>query len=315
MFYPSYQEIIMNIIQTENLTKNYGTTKAIDNVSMHVQEGEIYGFLGLNGAGKTTTIRLLLGMIKPDSGSCLVFGQKPGNGAKIWNEVGYMVETPHSYPNLTVLENLKVIYQLRGLKDKNLIDQTIEKLQLTRYKDKKEKHLSLGNKQRLGLAKALLHKPKLLLLDEPINGLDPAGIVEIREFLRDLSHNHGTTIFLSSHILSEIARLATRIGIVHEGKLIKEINTHELDEQIIKKLQVRTLNNDKALKLLNSKGHKFSSNGNYILESTDLKAIQHPEQLATLLVNEKLPPTKLNVFEEDLESYFLRIIHEQKDPS
>lgn len=305
----------MNIIQTENLSKSYGTTKAVDSVSMHVQEGEIYGFLGLNGAGKTTTIRLLLGMIKPDSGSCFVFGQKPGNGAQIWNEVGYMVETPHSYPNLTVLENLKVIYQLRGLKDKNLIDQTIDKLQLTRYKDKKEKHLSMGNKQRLGLAKALLHKPKLLLLDEPINGLDPAGIVEIREFLKDLSQNHGTTIFLSSHILSEIARLATRIGIVHEGKLIKEINTHELDEQIIKKLQVKTLNNNKALKLLESKGYQFSSNGNSILESTEQEAIRHPEQLATLLANEKLPPTKLNVFEEDLESYFLRIIHEQKDPS
>ena len=195
----------MNIIQTNKLTKRYGDTIAVNSVSIHVKEGEIYGFLGLNGAGKTTTIRLLLGLIKPDSGSCKLFEKEPKQSSDIWNEVGYLIETPHSYPNLSVYENLEVICKLRDISAKSKINEIIDRLKLDPYKNKKEKNLSSGNKQRLGLAKALIHKPKLLLLDEPINGLDPAGIVEIRELLKELAENHKTTIFLSSHILSEIS--------------------------------------------------------------------------------------------------------------
>ncbi|KPJ96407.1 MAG: bacitracin ABC transporter ATP-binding protein [Gammaproteobacteria bacterium SG8_11] len=298
----------MNIIQTENLTKKFGDTIAVDNVSIHIKKGEIYGFLGLNGAGKTTTIRLLLGMIKPDSGSGILFNQKPKQASEIWNDIGYLVETPHSYPNLTVTENLEVIYRLRGLKNISLINEVIKKLQLTRYKDQKEKYLSLGNKQRLGLAKALIHRPKLLILDEPVNGLDPAGIVEIREHLKDLVHNHNTTVFLSSHILSEIAKLATRIGIIHEGKLIKEINTNELDRQIIKKLLINTINNEKAIQLLKNNGFNASINKDAFIETSDSKAIQRPEDIATFLVNSRVALKQLNVVEEDLESYFLRLI-------
>ncbi|MBN1599285.1 MAG: ABC transporter ATP-binding protein [Bacteroidales bacterium] len=298
----------MNIIKTENLTKIFGDTIAVDTVSMHVKQGEIYGFLGLNGAGKTTTIRLLLGLIRPDFGSCYLFGQKPKQASGIWNEVGYLVETPHSYPNLTVTENLKVIYNLRGLKEKSIIKDVISILRLTQYKNKKEKHLSLGNKQRLGLAKALIHKPKLLILDEPVNGLDPEGIAEIREFLKDLTQNHGTTIFLSSHILSEISKLTTRIGIIHGGKLIKEIDSYELEEQIIKKLLVNTVDNNKAINILNENNLAVSINGDSILEIAEQNAIAHPEKIAAILVNNNIPPKMLRVFEEDLESYFLRII-------
>lgn len=298
----------MNIIQTENLTKKFGETIAVDNVSINVREGEIYGFLGLNGAGKTTTIRLLLGMIKSDSGTISLFGQKVEPASQIWNNVGYLVETPYSYPDLTVKENLEVFYQLRGLKDKNQIDRIISVLQLEQYRNKKAKYLSLGNCQRLGLAKALIHNPKLLILDEPINGLDPAGIVEIREFLKDLVKNHNTTIFLSSHILSEISKVATRIGIVHNGRLIKEINTNELEHQIIKKLCINTFDNRKALQLLNDKDYSASINELGLIESIDSKAITQPENISTLLVNSGLPPKMLNVFEEDLEAYFLRMI-------
>lgn len=301
----------MNVILTENLTKKFGETIAVDNVSINVREGEIYGFLGLNGAGKTTTIRLLLGMIKSDSGSISLFGRKAKQASDIWNEIGYLVETPYSYPNLTVKENLEVVYQLRGLKDKKQIDRIISVLQLDQYKNKKAKYLSLGNGQRLGLAKALIHNPKLLILDEPINGLDPAGIVEVREFLKDLVKNHHTTIFLSSHILSEISKVATRIGIVHGGKLIKEINTDELDHQIIKRLYVNTNDNQKALQILKAKGFAVSISKNGFVESTEVKAIQHPESISTLLVNSGLPPKMLNVFEEELETYFLRIIENQ----
>ena len=300
----------MNIIQTENLTKKFGDFKAVDNVSINVRIGEIYGFLGLNGAGKTTTIRLLLGMIKPNAGSISLFGQSTKQAAKIWNDVGYLVETPYSYPDLTVKENLEVFHRLRGLKDKKLIDSVIDKLQLSQYKDKKAKYLSLGNCQRLGLAKALIHKPKLLILDEPINGLDPAGIVEIREFLKDLVHNHNTTIFLSSHILSEISKVATRIGIVHEGKLVKEINTNELELQIIKKLCVKTSDNRKAIDLLADKKIIFNATGNDIIETTNIGVIQQPEIISEILANSRIPLKMLNVVEEDLETYFLRIINQ-----
>jgi ABC-2 type transport system ATP-binding protein len=134
----------MNIIQTKNLTKRYGDTIAVDNVSIHVNQGEIYGFLGLNGAGKTTTIRLLLGLIKPDSGRCKLFDNEPKQATEIWNNVGYLIETPYSYPNLSVIENLEVIFKLRGLTDKYLIDEIIERLKLTQYRNRKEKNLSIG---------------------------------------------------------------------------------------------------------------------------------------------------------------------------
>ena len=297
----------MNIIQTKQLTKRYGDTIAVDNVSIHVNQGEIYGFLGLNGAGKTTTIRLLLGLIKPDSGTCKLFEKEPKQANKIWNNVGYLIETPYSYPNLSVIENLEVIFKLRGLTDKYLIDEIIERLKLTQYRNRKEKNLSLGNKQRLGLAKALIHKPKLLILDEPINGLDPAGIVEIRELLKELSEKHNTTIFLSSHILSEIAKLTTRIGVIHNGALIKEIKSSELHEQVIKRMCITTNNNENAAKILNENGFQCTTI-NHVMELTSKEAINNPEVIATILVQHQIPPKQLYVFEEDLEHYFLRII-------
>ncbi|MGA9291166.1 MAG: ABC transporter ATP-binding protein [Ignavibacteriaceae bacterium] len=303
----------MNIIETENLTKRFGDTIAVDNISISIGEKEIYGFLGLNGAGKTTTIRLLLSMIKADYGSFLLFGRHVKQASNIWNDVGYLVETPHSYPELTVTENLEIFYRLRGLNEKSLIDNIINKLQLTAYKNRRVKHLSLGNKQRLGLAKVLMHKPKLLILDEPTNGLDPAGIVEVRELLKELVKDFNTTIFISSHILSEIAKLATRIGIVHEGKLIKEIDTVELEKQIIKKLRLNTGNNQKAYKILKDNNIDFIAGGDELLETSDKDCIKHPEKIAALLSKSDIHPKMLYVFEEDLESYFLRTIRRKTD--
>ena len=303
----------MNVIQTKNLTKSFGNTIAINDVSINVRESEIYGFLGLNGAGKTTAIRLMLNMIKPSSGSVTLFGDKVQQASQIWNKIGYLVETPYSYPNLSVTENLEVVYHLRGLKDRSSILKIINTLQLDQYKNKKAKELSLGNAQRLGLAKALIHHPKLLLLDEPINGLDPAGIVEIREFLKNLVQNQNTTIFLSSHILSEISKIATRIGIVHNGKLIKEINTIDLEHQTIKKLCIDTNNNNKVLEILNKKGIESTLSNENIVETTNARAITHPEEITTQLTNLGLPPKSIFVFEEDLEKYFLRIIHDNNN--
>lgn len=297
----------MEIIKTNALTKYFGTTPATQNISIHVKEGEIYGFLGLNGAGKTTLIRMLLGMIKPDKGNISLFGKQLTPQFDQWNDIGYMVETPFSYPNLSVSENLKVYYKLRQLTDPTLIDDIIEKLGLTAYKDKKANVLSLGNHQRLGLAKALMHKPKLLVLDEPINGLDPEGIVEVRKLLKDLSNN-GSTIFLSSHILGEISKVAHRIGIIHEGKLIKELTTKELAGQLIKKILVKTSDNTKAVQELLRANYIAVLTATDEIEITNSDAFVMPENISKLLVEKSLPPQQLYLFTEDLEMYFLRTI-------
>ncbi|HCS20863.1 MAG TPA: bacitracin ABC transporter ATP-binding protein [Bacteroidetes bacterium] len=297
----------MEIIKTTSLTKHFGTTPASDNLSIHVKEGEIYGFLGLNGAGKTTLIRMLLGMIKPDQGDIHLFGKKLTPQFDQWNDIGYLVETPYAYPNLSVIENLKIYYKLRQLNNPALIDAIIHKLKLTPYKDKKAKVLSLGNQQRLGLAKALMHQPKLLILDEPINGLDPEGIVEVRELLRDLA-NQGSTIFLSSHILGEISKVANRIGIIHEGKLVKELTTNELTDQLIKKILVATNNNAKAVQELTASGYKAVLTEEDEIAITNKEALSNPEEISKLLVERNLPPKQVYQFTEDLEMYFLRTI-------
>lgn len=296
----------MEIIKTGLLTKKYGDLKAVDNVSIHVKQGEIYGFLGLNGAGKTTTIRMLLGMIKPTSGEFKLFGQEISSLKNNWNDVGYLVESAYSYPNLSVKENLKVYAKLRGL-NKTSVDEIIENLRLTKYKDIPAKNLSLGNQQRLGIAKALIHLPKLLILDEPINGLDPQGIVEVRELLLKLA-KEGTTIFLSSHILSEISKLVTRIGIIHQGSLIRELFTAELGKQLIHKIIIDLPDHESAIDILHKDGYKVVSFDKKNIEVLDQKALDRPEDVNRLLVKNNLSPRQIYKYEEDLEHYFLRII-------
>ncbi len=301
----------MDIIKTKNITKRFGSVIAADNISVHIKQGEIYGFLGLNGAGKTTLIRMMLGMIKPDSGTISLFDKHLTSNFNQWNDIGYLVETPYSYPNLSVYENLKVIYKLRQLTNPKVIDDIIEKLKLTKYRNIKANALSLGNQQRLGLAKALIHKPKLLILDEPINGLDPEGIVEVRELLIDLAKN-GSTIFLSSHILGEISKLANRIAIIHEGKLIKELTREELFNQIIKKIVVQTADNQTAIQHLKKANYLVKQTQTSEIEITNQKAVEHPELISKLLTENRLPPKQIFLFTEDLEMYFLRTIKGNK---
>ncbi|WP_019910849.1 ABC transporter ATP-binding protein [Paenibacillus sp. HW567] len=300
------------VIQTEELTKKYGNNQAVDGLSLHVGKGELYGFLGLNGAGKTTTIRMLLGMIRPDSGSSYLFGQRVDAGShKLWGDVGYMVETPYSYPELTVRENLEIIRRLRGITDPSAVNNTMDKLQLTVYRDRKAGNLSLGNRQRLGLAKALLHNPQVLILDEPTNGLDPAGIAEIRQLLRELALNYGVTIFISSHILGEIVKLTTRIGIIHQGRLLQESDMSELQHVLQKRLVVKTRDSEAARLKLLQEGYQPKITDDRLLLISDQHAIENPDHIANLLVNAHVPPIQLNVEEEDLEAYFLRRIENE----
>jgi ABC-2 type transport system ATP-binding protein len=298
-----------DIIKTDSLTKHFGKIHAVENVSLTVRKGEIYGFLGLNGAGKTTTIRMLLGMVRPTSGEAHLNGKRVrACSHELWNNVGYLVEIPYSYPDLTVWENLEIIRRLRFISDPGAVNSVIEKLQLGAYRDRMAKNLSQGNAQRLGIAKAIIHNPHILTLDEPANGLDPAGIVEIRELLSDLAFNKGVTIFISSHILGEISRFATRIGIIHEGSLIQEVDTDQLDSLLYKRLQVHAHDKNGAKSFLEKEGYSVIIAEEGFLEITDREAIIHPENLNSLLVYAGYSPTMLRVEEEDLESYFLRII-------
>ncbi len=298
-----------NAIETHGLEKKYGDVTAVDDLSLRVACGEIYAFLGLNGAGKTTTIRMLLGMVKPSAGEVNVLGVPIRiDGKKPWAQVGHLVETPHAYPELSVRENLELIRRLRpGVPAQN-VNRIIEQLGLNTYAERRAGALSLGNAQRLGLAKALLHAPELLILDEPANALDPAGIVEIRNLLSELARTQGVTIFMSSHILGEVSRLAKRIGIIHQGKLIQELNIEELNRNRRRRLLVRARDMDAARNVLQSAGFSAVLNSNDTLDIKDDAAIRQPENIATRLVNAGHPPTLLQVDEEDLEHYFLRLV-------
>jgi ABC-2 type transport system ATP-binding protein len=298
-----------NIIETVNITKKYGSFTAVNNVSINIRKSEVYGFLGLNGAGKTTTIRMLLGMTRPTSGESFLNGKKVHSGShELWHSVGYLVEIPYSYPDLTVWENLEMIRRLRFIPDPGAVDAVIEQLQLGPYQDRMARHLSQGNAQRLGIAKAIIHHPDILILDEPSNGLDPAGIVEIREMLRDFALNKGVTVLISSHILGEISKFATRIGIIHEGRLIQEVDTDRLDQLRHKRLLIDAHNKEAVKSTLIKEGYTVNKSEEGTLEIKNEKAVNHPDDVATLLVHARLPPTVLRVEEEDLESFFLRTI-------
>ncbi|MGZ9225134.1 MAG: ABC transporter ATP-binding protein [Anaerolineales bacterium] len=294
-------------IETDQLTKRFGDVLAVDSVNLRVKQGEIYGFLGLNGAGKTTTIRALLGMIRPSEGNVKVLDQTVGpNGRGPWARVGHLVESPSAYPELTVRENLEIARRLHGISDPDATSRVIEGLVLASYADRKAGTLSSGNLQRLGLARALLHEPELLILDEPANGLDPAGVVEIRELLASLAREKGVTIFMSSHILTEVDRLATRIGIIHNGRMIEELDTDKLKKLRSKRLEIKTRNPEAAQVSLQSAGYKPVMQDGMILIDNE-HAIEHPDDIAQLLVNAGTPPMRLAVEQQDLEGHFLQL--------
>ena len=301
------------VIETQNLSKSYGDFQAVQNVDMNVERGKIYGLLGRNGAGKTTTMCMLLGLTEPTEGSIKLFGLDARDGKnrkEIYTKIGSIIETPGFYPQLNAHENLKIFSKLRG--DYN--PENIEKvLKLVNLSDEKKpfRNYSLGMKQRLGLAAALVHEPELLILDEPINGLDPAGIVEIRDMLLDITSKLGITVLISSHILSEIELLADEIGIISQGKLIKELTKEELGEQSTKSVIIEVDNIGLAEDMMIKNGYvkdsDFKVDNNEIILLTD---IDSRSKINESFVKNGIQVNELHLKEENLEEYFMRLINE-----
>ena len=271
------EEINMSdyLIETKQLTKTYGDQAAVKDVNLHVKKGRIYGLLGRNGAGKTTIMKMILGLTSITSGEVDVFGQNiKGHEKHIYPRIGAIIETPGFYPNLTGTENLEIFARLRGTAGPNAVKNALKVVGLP-YKDKKLfSKYSLGMKQRLGIANAILHDPELLILDEPTNGLDPIGIAEMRDFIKYLSAERGKTILISSHILSEIALLADDIGIIDHGALLEEESLAELERKSSKHIRFTVSDTAQAARILerafNEKKFSIQDDHNLQLYNLDL---------------------------------------------
>lgn len=248
------------IVETKNLKKSFKTYEAVKGIDLKVEEGTVYGFLGPNGAGKSTTIRMLLGLIKPTEGEVRVLGKDiRSNREEILRDVGALVESPSYYGHLTAYENLDITRNILKV-DKSEIEKVLDFVKLSDVSNKKVKEFSLGMKQRLGIANALIGNPKLIILDEPTNGLDPSGIQEVRELIKTLPKEKGITVIVSSHILSEIELMADKVGIIQNGNLIYEGTIEELKKGSSEKIILETLQNDKVIEFLRNKGYKANIN-------------------------------------------------------
>lgn len=238
------------ILSTTKLSKRYGDALRVKEVNLSVREGEIYGFLGPNGAGKSTTLKMLLGLVRPTSGQVQVFGKElQANRRFVLSQIGSLIESPSYYGHLTGLENMRVVQKLRAVPAKN-IEEALKIVRLEKQKEKQVEKYSLGMKQRLGIAMALLSFPKLLILDEPTNGLDPAGIGEIRELIKALPQQYGMTILLSSHLLSEIDQIATSVGIINHGHMLFQGKLSELHQKNQPRIIIKTTDNRAARDVL-----------------------------------------------------------------
>lgn len=293
------------VIHTIDLTKRYGTETSVDQVNLHVRKGEIYGFLGRNGAGKTTTIRMLVGLVKPTSGRIELFGEPLLHNPKgILRRVGCMVEVPGFYENLTARENLFINARIMGIHKKHAVEEALEIVGLEGETKKLVGKYSLGMKQRLGIARALLHYPELLILDEPTNGLDPIGIKEMRKLIRSLAVERNISIFISSHILSEMEQLADRMGIIHEGRLLEEISLEELRKRNRKYLEFRVSDDNRTAMLLE---RELRIEDYEVLGGGVIRIYSHLGQAALLnktLLAHDVDVSGIVLSEDKLEDYF-----------
>lgn len=252
------------IVSTHNLSKRDGRAYRVRDVNLTVNEGEVYGFLGPNGAGKSTTLKLLLGLVKPSEGRVEIFGKDLHvNRQAILAQTGALIESPAYYAHLTGLENMRVAQRLRNVPNRN-VEEVLSIVRLDKQKEKKVGEYSLGMKQRLGIAMALLSFPKLLILDEPTNGLDPAGIEEIRELIQTLPQRFGMTVLLSSHLLAEIEQVATSVGIIQDGSLLFQGSMDELRGKNQATVAIKTTDNQQAMRILQQRGVEPLFNDGYL---------------------------------------------------
>ncbi len=298
------------VIFTEALTKQYGGKTAVNQLDLSVPAGSIYGFLGPNGAGKSTTIKLLLGLIKPDSGSMKLLGREvtEKNRLTILSQTGSLIESPAYYGHLSGQENLQIICTLKNVPETE-ISRVLQIVRMEAQKDKKVRQYSLGMKQRLGLAAALIGSPKLLLLDEPTNGLDPAGIHEMRELICSLPKQFGITVLVSSHLLSEIDQMATHVGIIDKGQLIFQDTLSCLHEHSRPRLLLRTDNDKAAAQLLKRRQIPADlKEGKLYLRIHEDEAVK---KAAALLVNSDIGILRLSEQQMSLEDIFLNLTGRQ----
>lgn len=294
------------VLKIYNITKKYGEQLAVDNVNMTIKKGDIYGFIGQNGAGKTTLIRLITGLIHKSGGEIELLGANEENELnKARTMVGSLIESPSFYTNMTARENLEVSRLVRNIPGKKCIDEVLELVGLKDVEKKKVKNFSLGMRQRLGIANALMGNPKLLILDEPINGLDPMGIVEIRELLKKINKEKDMTILISSHILSELSELATTYGIISNGKLIEEITAKQLSEKCRQYIDLKVDDTARAVILLE---RELGISDYEVLEDSNIKVFSNLDNVGevnSLLSRSGIIVESISVKGENLEEYFM----------
>ena len=296
------------VLETVDLAKQYGKQFAVSELNMHVKKGEIYGLLGRNGAGKTTTIRMAMGLLQPTKGEVKLFGEKLTVPTKqIFNRIGALIEAPAFYENLTAKDNLKIIADLRGTQSRDCIDRALMLVNLENETHKKVKQFSLGMKQRLGIAMALMHEPEFIILDEPTNGLDPVGIQQIRLLIQKLCAEKGTTILISSHILSEIEQMANTIGIIDHGKMIEELSMDEIRRRNRHYVKMTVSDMNRTVPLLEK---ELFITDFEIISEREIKIYQIEtdfEKVNRLLNQNEIGVSEISKNKGNLEEYFLRL--------
>ena len=298
------------IIKTNNLTKVYKGKEVVSDVNINVKKGEIYGFLGPNGAGKTTVMRMITNLIKPTRGEIIVCGEKlTPTSYEIFKRMGNIIEYPVFYKKLTARENLNLHCEYKGYYNKEAIDSALDMVQLKNVEGKQVKDFSLGMRQRLGIARAIITKPELLILDEPLNGLDPVGIKELRTLFKVLKEDYGITLMISSHILGEIEQIADTIGIIKDGKLIKEVSMESIRVENLAYIELQTDDVKKSTYVINEilKISNFKVIDNSIIRIYELD-ISEGEISRALILNGVLI-NRINKKEQSLEEYFMKIIN------
>jgi ABC-2 type transport system ATP-binding protein len=297
------------ILQTFNFTKQYGNNTAVNSVNMKIKKGDIYGFIGRNGAGKTTMIKMITGLVTPTKGEIELFSHKSEKNINAGlPRIGSIIEHPALYPDFTAYENMELRGKLLGIPDKKVIDSILKTVELSDGGKKKVKNFSLGMRQRLGLALALLGNPDFLILDEPINGLDPEGIADMRKLLKRLNEEQGITILISSHILGELSKLATRYGVINNGTLVEEFTAKELELKCRKYLNLKVSDSSAASFVLED---VFKTTNYEVLQDNVIKVFDLLDMSGEICL--ELAKNKIKVYSieskgDDLESYFMKLM-------